>query len=543
MRSKKTYREYKESESVKFPAAAWLLDRSGVYIAILLVALLAIGVFMKMGWDSYNEAIRPPEVITPYADVKPASFAGKTWAEKLISVNLGNFSEWTVDESSKPRSIVDAKNCGASRAVPTTLLSTHVATSAGTDVRIQVYGAGQATKQFSDYIASLGSCFGQMTAQNSGKTTLATFPRGFILTSGDAIIATVAVNDQIRDRLLDFYLKNVESSLIESECLSLVATSADANRNLFFNKDQYTGLIETANLESGVDTKGLPTPTGLKLNEITDTSAVAPELPLPTNFPELPKTEVKKPEIPAELKTEDMFQAPAKYQVQDSKGPGCGWNWTAQVSPDLDLKKLVVEKNNAIQKTQGLLDGNATAYVTGKINWALQAASLAPSVDMWNAFVNKTNLVHEKWNRLETERQKLETPWRQYVVDHDEWLTFDQRKVEALKKFDEDFKKCQQDEKALEEWNKNWKDISDKQEKDKAKTDEDAKNKPTASPSPTPTATSTASAVTIPTKPIGCDTPPEEPEIASQERPSEPKAPVIPSDVTIPASWPTPKIN
>jgi hypothetical protein len=549
MRSKKTYREYQESESIKFPAAAWLLDQAGVYAVVLLVALIAIGAFMKMGWDSYTAAIKPPEVITPYADVTPVSFIGKTWAEKLISVNPANLPDWTVDKSAKPRPVIDPKNCSASAAASISLLSTNVATGSGTDVRIQVYGAGQAAKQFTDYTTAFTPCFGKLNVQNSGKTTFVTFSRGFILTSGDAIIGVFVPNDQIRDTILDFYLKNVESSLIESGCLALNATPADANRNLFFSKDQYTGLEGSENLESVVDTTNLPTPTSLTLKEIEDRTAVVPEAPLPANFPELPKTVVQKPQIPAALKNEDAFKASAKFRVVDEKGPGCGWDWTAQVSPELDLKKLATDKNNSIQKTQGALDGSATNYVSGKINWALQLASLAPTVDTWNSFVSQTNTVHKKWQWLEAERQKIESPWRQYVIDHDEWLTFDQRKADALKKFDEEFKQCQKDEKDLADWNRDWKDIADQQAKDKAKADAEAKdtekNKPTASatPTPTPSATTTAPAVTVPSKPAGCSTPPVEPEIASQMKPEEPKAPVIPKDVTIPASWPTPKTN
>lgn len=547
MRSKKTYREYRESESVKFPAAAWLLDQVGVYVIILLVALIAIGSFMKMGWDSYTAAIKPPEVITPYADISPASFVGKTWAEKLIAMNPAALPAWTVDKSAKPRPIIDPKNCPADAAAPISLLSTHVATGNGTDVRVQVYGAGQAAKQFEDYLTSFGPCFGKMNAENSGKTTFAVFPRGFILTSGDAIIGAYTVNDQVRDALLDFYLKNVESSLIESGCLALNSKADDATRNLFFSKDQYTGLKGITELESSVDTANLPTPTGLKLTEIEDLSAVIPEGPLPASFPTLPKITVQKPQIPAALKTETDFKSSATYQIVDDKGPGCGWDWTAQVSPELDLKKLENERNNEILKAQGAIDGSANTYVSGKINWALQLAALAPNVDSWNVFANQTNTVHKKWQWLEIERSKIESAWRQYVVDHDEWLTFDQRKSDALKKFDEDFKKCQKDEKDLSDWNRDWKDISEKQAKDKAKSEEDArdeeKNKPTASPTPTPSATTTEPSVTVPPKPAGCDTPPVEPEIATQIKPEEPKAPIIPKDVTIPSSWPTPKTN
>lgn len=551
MRSKKTYREYRESESTKFPALAWLLDQTAVYAVALLIALFAIGSFMKMGWDSYSESIKPAEVITPYADVTAVNFSGKAWAEKLIATNPANFADWSVDKSTKPRSAIDSKNCPAIGIAPTTLLSTHVANSAGTEVRVQVYGAGQAAKQFTDYSNNLASCFGKLNPQTAGKTTFETFSKGFILTSGDAIVGVTTVNDSTRDVLLDFYLKNVEPSLLESGCISLEVTAADANRNLFFNKDQYSGLEGSTTLTSSVEIGNLPTPTGLKLNEIENTSAEVPEAPLPANFPELPKNSIQRPQTPVAPKSEGPFTADAKYRVTDDKGPGCGWSWTAQVSPALDLTKLAKDKNNSILKTQGAIDGGATTYVNGKLNWALQIAALAPSIDSWNTFVSQTNAVHKKWEWLDTERQKLEAPWRQYVTDHNDWLTFDQRKSDALKKFDEDFKQCQKDQKDLADWNRDWKDIADKQAKDKAQAESDAKNanktsptsSPSATPTPTPSATSSPSTTVIPPKPAGCDTPPTEPEILTQKKPDEPKAPAIPKDVTIPASWPTPKTN
>lgn len=554
MRSKKTYSQYKDNENVRFPTAAWLLDRSWLYVAVLLVAMLAIGTFMKMGWDSYNDTIKQPEVITPYADVQPVNFTGKSWAEKLITMNPANLATWTVDKSTKPRSAVDAKVCAKIGNVSTSLLSTHAATSEGTEVRVQVYGAGQASKQFATDSASLNSCFGKVNVETSGKSSFAVFPKGFILTSGDAIVGVSTVNDQVRDTLLDFYLKNVEPSLIESGCQSLIATPEDANRSLFYNPEQYTGLKGSTNLETAVDINGIPTPTSLQLNEIANISAKAPEAPLPTDFPVLPKDKATRPAIPAPLKNEDSFKDAAIYNVEDPNGPGCGWNWTAQVSPDLDLKKLASEKKGAIQLMQGTLDGSATSYVSGKLNWALQVASMAPSVDVWNTFVNQTNLVHGKWEWLDSERDKLEPSWRQYVTDHDFWMTFDQRKADALKKFDEDFKKCQLDEKSLSDWKKDWQAISDEQDKEKAKAEDAAKAakdaeknsptpSPTATPSATPSPTATKPAVTVPPKPAGCSTPPEEPAIASQAKPAEPKAPTVPVGVTIPASWPTPKTS
>lgn len=542
MRSKKTYEEYKKDRNVKFPVAAWILDRSTLYVAVAIVALLAIGGFAKLGWDSYSRAIQEPEVISPYIDMESASSTGRTWAKELASKAPTGVTTWALNEKTKPQPFVDYKICPTVAEIPTTLLSTHIASGEGIETRVQVYGAGQATAQFDTYINALNSCFGETTIQTSGNTRFAEFPGGFVITAGDAIVGSTTADPNRYDAILDFYLNNVERTLEETGCIALAPAASDAKRSFFYDRESYIGLEEKEELESNVNIAGLPTPAEIKLNEIANENAILPEAPLPPDFPELPKNEVKPPVIPTSVQDQSMFAGVAVYKIADTKGPGCGWDWSAQESPVYDDKSLENMKKNSIQQTKNDVDSKAIDYVKTKINWALQVAAIAPAADDWNIFVNKTNEVHEKWEWLENERAKVQTDWYNYVAAHDDWFTFDERKAAAIKQFEEDTKKCEADKKALEDWEDKWEELAEEREKEKEKENPEPSKSPSPSPSasisPTPSPSPT---VEIPEKPVGCDTPPERPEIADQEKPQEPQPPFIPVGVTIPQSWPVPK--
>lgn len=547
MRSKKTYREYREDDTVKFPAVSYVLDRKALYITFSLIALLAFGLVVKVGWDSYNKAIEEPEVITPYLDMEPASSPGRTWAAELTARNPAGLSEWAVSENTKPQTVIDSKYCSNIADLSTSLLSTHKASGSGVETRVQVYGAGQAFKQFEAYTNVLDTCFNGVSAENVSQSTVARFPGGFLLTAGDGIVGVTAPEELI-DSLIDFYVSSTESTLTDSKCVALNVYTNDAFRSFFYDRDSYTGLEETKPLETQVNISGLPTPTEIKLNEIANTEAIVPEAPLPADFPVLPKKAVEKPSIPGSVKDEAGFAKKAAYKIADFDGPGCGWEWSAQAPPVYSKPELESARKAAIKSTQESLDVTAQSYVRTKVDWALQIASILPKADRWNSYVNQTNSVHEKWYWLEAEREALRPAWFDYIAQHEEWSTFDARKAEATRLFDEASKKCEADEKALEEWEDKWGKLAEEREKqlekerlEKEKKESEKDSKPSKSPSPSPTPSASPSpTVEIPEKPAGCDTPPERTEIMDQEKPAEPIAPDVPKGVTIPQSWPNP---
>lgn len=544
MRSKKTYQEYNRDPSVRFPRLQWMLDRKTPYIVFATVSLLALGFVFKAGWDSYSRSIQEPQSVSPYMELISAESPGMLWAQELVSRNPAGFTEWAVSESTKPNSVVNDQICAGLTQHPTSLLATRSASGANVNTSVQVYGAGQAYRQFETYHALFSDCFGELPIERVNNSSFFKFPGGFIITTGDGIVGVTGPDETI-DVVFDFYIVAFEETLTASECAALPVRTEDAKRSFFYNKDEYAGLRSSTTLESKVDISGLPTPSSLNVAKIEIDSMEIPEAPLPEGFPKLPKEVVTEPAIPAPPADESAFTAVADYQIADDQGPGCGWAWSAQKSPVYDRAALEDERDYTIRSTQDSVNERAKGYVKTKVDWALQTASIAPSLNKWNSYASTVNSTHERWIWLNDQRNALQPLWEEYVFLHDDWSTFDSRKATAKKEYDDAVKKCEAEEKALEDWKDKWEDIVKEREKEK---EEEEKNKsttkPTPSPTPTPTPTPSPSATKepeIPPMPEGCDTPPEEPAILSMEKPAEPKAPEIPAGVTIPQSWPTPK--
>lgn len=536
MRSKKTYSEYRNDPEVRFSALRWVMDRKTPYVIVALVSALALGLVLKAGWDSYTRSIQDPDVESPYMELISSESKGMLWAKDLVSQNPASLPEWSVSESLKPQAAVDSQICSGMSELPTSLLATRSASGSGVSTRVQVYGAGQAYRQFESYAATLNSCFGELPIERSGNSSFVKYPQGFLITAGDGIV-NVSAPEGLYDQTLAFYLSEVETTLSNSECASISSTSEDAKRSFFYNSSEYAGLREKQTLESTVDISALPSPSALEMSDIERMFVAVPEAPLPKDFPELPKATVQKPTLPNAPEDKDAFIADADYQVPDDIGPGCGWEWSAQKSPVYNLSELEEEREYTLRATQDNLNTNAKDYVKNKINWAVQVAGIAPSVDRWNAYANSVNKTHERWEWLNAEREALLPRWNDYIEEYEYWDSFDERKALATKEYEEAVKKCEADEKALEEWKEKW-------EKKAKEREEAEKKKPTPSPSPSSSSSPTptpSKSEDVPEKPEGCDTPPVKPEIIDVEKPAEPEAPEIPEGVTIPQSWKNPK--
>lgn len=558
----KTVKDY--NGSVKAPRLARLLDKPLVYVAFGTAAAVGIGSFIGSGWTSYQNVISEPEVISPYQEIQPVSFKGKTWAEKLVSMKPPTVKAWETAESSKAQSPINTKICNSLQEIPITLLSTHIGKGSKVESRVQVYGAGQSATQFEKYSEKLKNCFSNIKEEKISSTKVLKFTDGFLLNVGDSIIGVTYTKENDSEKLLEFYIKNAEKTLKETKCLALDPNSKDSKRSFYYDKDSYEGLYEDQKIETNVDFTNLPEPTEIKLKEVKNPYTLQPEAPLPETFPELP-TEVEKPAIPNSVKNVNKFEDIAKYLIADNSGPGCGWAWSSQASPVYDSNKLATDKNEEILEVQNYVNTKTLDYINQKNNWALSIMSVMPKADSWNEFVNNTNKVHEKWDWLRSERLKIRNTWYNYVERHDSWRTFDDRKAAALDAYQKEVDKCELAKEELENWESEWREKFDENEKKRqeflAKQREEQKespeptpsptpeegdeikesSEPTPAPSPTPTPQETFEGIDIPEKPQGCSVDPVRPAIIDQEKPSEPQAPVLPDEVTIPNSWPQPQ--
>lgn len=577
-RRKKKYADYKATGR-KLAPLHYLFDRTAPVMIVAAVAVAGVGVYnvVGTGYKSLEDMNKPVVDDSPYLSLASANSVGRDWASSLIKVKPEGVKSWTVSDTSKADHPIDSKLCASLTKLPTSLLATYVGNGGGVETRVQLYGAGQSAKNFNAYATAIGDCFVVSTATVDG-TSVIKFNNTFLLNIGDSIISVTAKDPAQRDSLLKFYLEKASETLRASKCVALQVEPNDSKRSFYYDSKNYEGLKESKKVSTKVNIVGFPTPRSTKVLDIKGSLMEKPESPLPVGFPEMPKS-VDRPNVPSPVETQTAFNGTAVYQVADENGPGCGWGWSGQEAPVYDNAALKKDEKARIQDMQDSVDSKAQSYVDGKLNWSLNVALLAPTIDNWNKYVKNVDKVQDKWSWLNNERAKIQPLWETYVANHDLWLTFDERKLEATENYNEALKQCKTQQDELDKWNKEWGDLYKEQEKQKAeeakrkaeeakKKAEEEKRKKEESNSPRPTDSSnptstpvasddtTASApatgsptetskpmVDIPPKPEGCDKIPTKPVIMDQDKPKEPQAPSVPEDVTIPDSWPKPKSN
>lgn len=553
--SRRKFREYRNDPTVKTPILAWLTDRSVFYVALAAFSVAVLVVVYSKGYEALQRINTEPVEVSPYMNVEPVDSQGQAWAVSLINEKPGNVNSWNVSNTSKPLLITTPSDLSiSSEKISTSVLSSYSAVGDGVEVRVHVYGAGQAGKDFERYTKILEQRT-QLEKGSDENGSSVVYANGFYLSMGDAIVSVSVSNNETRDQLLQFYSSRMPETLKESGCYDLTTNASDASRSFFYDRDSYTGFREETTVETLEPLNNLPTPTGTEIRNINTPNAVEPESPLPADFPALPGEAVAKPSLPEKIETVDKFTENAVYNVADKNGPGCGWKWSGQEAPVYDLVDLESTKNKTINDVQNSVDEDAVAYTNSQKDWALETALVMPKVNAWNDYAKSVNTVHERWAWLDAEREKLKEPWEQYVEEYNEWLTFDSRKAEATEKYNEELQVCVDKQDDLLAWEDKWGDLWAEQEAEKNNPTSPAPTTPTEapetqeptepatpteSPSESPTATPTEEPVDIPERPEGCSVAPQRPAIIDQTKPEEPQAPTIPEGVTLPDSWEKP---
>lgn len=241
----------------------------------------------------------------------------------------------------------------------------------------------------------------------------------------------------------------------------------------------------------------------------------------PTAYPVWPllPAAVTKPTEPTSPSKEPPFQSSVKEQVEDVKGPGCGWAFTGTVSP---LFKAAEAKSAAdeLEKAEKVkLEAESKKWQSDVLQYWKDYDGFQKQLPVWNAYVDKVNAVAAAWDAIARK-------WATYNANKEIWdranddrKNFLDRQKAATEAYNKALDQCKTQ------------DAADKQaaEDAKKKAAEDAKNpQPTASPSPSPTASASPSPTPTPTR---IDCPPTKPAIIDQEAPADPgPAPVPPAD-------------
>ena len=593
MAKKKTVEEYRE-QGVKTPRLSWFLDKTSVYVTFVIVGLLGLGYILYSGYNSFQAMSAPPEDNSPYQDTTPTDFLGQRFAADFVQQYPEEYvgdQEWEYDETPRQAKLLgDVDLCPKlDGKISPSLLSSYQGSADDNSliVHTQIYGAGQARPQFENVRETIQAC----TDTEIGKTSTDTefellkYANSAIFTAGDSIIEITVNDDNVddKDEIIQFYAEYAMESLGSEQwqCKNLTPSIQDRSRSYYFDFENYEGLYETELLEAETETENLPKPVYVRdgneeavarINTISEPDKKAPEAPLPDDFKEIPE-EPTKPALPREFEVQDDFTDRARYEIADTIGPGCGWEWTAQLPPEYDMEVLDHLKERTLVETQNELEQKAHGYVLNAFEYTLKVMKQEPVISQWNKYVNTVNSIHEDWDWLENERQALLPRWNAYLEEHRVWRAFPGKQREAQEQYNElldDYEKrleqyedayeeyteereqCLLQREEVDEWEDEWGDL--------VRSGEAIFEEDIPSPSPTPSPTSTRDeeenepeeeeeliiapdrpedCLSLPTEPAQPEQP-EKPSILDESRGSEPQPPAIPEGVTVPESWENP---
>lgn len=562
-------------------------------MTFVVLGVLGLGYVLYSGYNSFQAMSAPPEDNSPYQDTVPTDFLGQRFAADFVQQYPEEYvgdQEWEYDENPRQAKLLgDVDLCPKLDGnISSSLLSSYQGSADDNSliVHTQVYGAGQARPHFEKIREIVQACTDVDVEKTATDPEFESMKYGnsAIFTAGDSIIEINVNDDNVEDKdeILQFYADYATESLVSEQwqCKNLTPSIQDRSRSYYFDFENYEGLYETELLEAETETDNLPKPVYVRdgneeatarINTISQPEKEAPEAPLPDDFKEIPE-EPTRPALPRELEVQDDFTDRARYEIADTLGPGCGWEWTAQLPPEYDMEVLDHLKESTLVETQNELEQKANGYVLNAFEYALKVMQQEPIISQWNKYVNTVDSIHEDWDWLENERQALLPRWNDYLEEHRAWRAFPGQQREAQEQYNElldnyeqrledyedayenyvdEREQCLLQREEVDEWEDEW---GERVRNGEAIFEEDV-----PSPSPTPSPTSTGDdeednepeeepiiapdrpedCLSLPTEPAQPEQP-AKPSILDESRGSEPQPPAIPEGVTVPESWENP---
>lgn len=431
-------------------------------------------------------------------------------------------------------------------------------------VMTTAYTAGLGSKGMADRFAKVRSCAGGDAGISTANLTgigveayqievnkAGAASRDIMWRYGDVVVYLIAESTNGNTYNL---AKSFNDNLVQKMngiCLANDSSESDWGRTPWGNST-FTGLITDRKVE--IEKVGLPAITGatptpaptgtaapsspasvepttaptFEAHPLEPAKTELPEVSLPDKptaypvWPLLPQP-VAKPTEPNSPAKEPPFQSSVKEQVEDVKGPGCGWAFTGTVAPlfkAADAKTAADELEKA-EKTR--LAEESKKWQSDVLQYWKDYDAFKKQVPAWNAYVENVNTVAAAWDAISRK-------WATYNANKEIWdrlteerKTFLDRQKAASESYTKAIEQCKIQDEADEK----------KAEEDKKKAEEEAKKKaespkPTASPSPTASASPSPSPT--PTE-VRLVCPPIKPAIIDQAAPADPgPAPVPPAD-------------
>ena len=265
----------------------------------------------------------------------------------------------------------------------------------------------------------------------STETTMVIWRRGDVL---------VSLSDSTRGRAgslaaLSEAATRLDAALdtaLSDSCTDTASESTHLSRSPYQGGTKFTGLLRTATVtrpESGLMPAEERTPhevVDIPSPDLLDAPVDVPVLPDPA--PTQGPTALPEPvEFPATPSAPDPVEETGKirYPAQDTYGPGCGWNFTAQAAPNFDAVGAQRVYDERVGAEQDRLDSAWRAWQKAKMRYYRAWAAYTDAAEAYTEYAAELAAAREAWDVVETARAEYATAMDAYtssVVALEEWL-------------------------------------------------------------------------------------------------------------------------
>lgn len=509
-----------------------------VLAVVTIASVAALGVLGWRSWSLWQQLTAPVPKSTPYNESYQAKeYPGKQFLSELAAAVPDGVdpASWVVSSDGKNDTSVRVLPSECTQIAPSVAqLAYKTAKADGVTVSIMIYGAGQARTQFDKYASQLAECKG---AKADGSLVRA--DGGAVMTRGDAIVSVLSSDSGLLDKMVPWYQGKLEEALLASSCVSLDETAADASRSFYYDSNAYTGTTRSEKVVVEDQILQASSPQLLASNGMSvartfadpqDKSTVKQPLsPLPagmeTNLPAAPAVPAisVKPDLPATEKT-------VTYQIADKTGPGCGWTWSGQKTPEFDEGVIEANRETTLKNAKTELKNNIATYNKSIASWSSQTALAMSFQTSWDDYVGKTNAIYASWNDLNEKRAAIQDQWFTYVDEANKWLTWSDDVDKAQKDWEDAIRQCVKS--AIDDDSGSESDDEDENgDSSDGSTDSDSEDDEYGEDGDTGLSASQVQKQCLAANP--------KPAILDEERPEKPVPPTIPQGVTLPSTWPS----
>lgn len=398
--------------------------KTGAAIAAVSVGASILVAVTAAGGYAYARATRPQADNSAYANVSPAQYPGSDFVKAMTETDMNGAKTRKTQRSEVP---LIPDQCSADDTPAKSMLYSRSAKGDGYAITAQAYGSGQAKSVYDGLASQVASCEHGYERSSKDSVSYISWNGGYLMTAGDAIVS-IAVDEASRQQqVASEVIARMNEQMKSTGCAAMDESADDARRSFYYDRNSYKGLTGVEEVSATKKRVDMAVPQNLEDAGghvenifVKPVTRSVPESPLPSGM------QSGLPSAPALPDIHDQAQKPSEtntitYQMKDSKGPGCGWAWSGQKTPDFNESMLKADYRKTKKDAISAIDRDILDYNTQARSWSLSTLWSMRFASTWDQYVKSANDIMASWNALDAGREAFRPTWMAYIQSLKDW--------------------------------------------------------------------------------------------------------------------------